>query len=321
MDPSIYLIFLSFLIFIIVLNKLKDDFLWILNYIFTFLCFFSLFLTGTYGLFICHIFNLTPPFPLLISILFILSSFIILSLLHKKTVEKVIKISGINISHENPRHYFAFLLFLSLLFVSIISFLWMSETGNTLFKAGFETEGNDKLTIVDVVINEIFYLAIAIFGYGYLTRKNLKKTLNELGLEKPTISNILLGFSVGIGLIALVIILSLFFQHFGLEEENIDWIKDLISIQNAFILGLSAGICEEILFRGALQPKFGIVLTTLLFVFLHVQYSALWMLFIVFVISIILGYVRKMTNTTTAIIVHSTYNVIQMLMLCFALGL
>ena len=171
-----------------------------------------------------------------------------------------------------------------------------------------------------MVINEIFYLAIAIFGYGYLTRRNLKETLNSLGVKKLNFSGIVFGFIAGIGLIFLVIIFSLIFQHFGLEEENTDWLKNLISVQNAFIIGLSAGICEEILFRGALQPKFGIILTALLFTSLHMQYPALWMLFVIFTIGVILGYVRKMTNTTTAIIVHSTYNTVQMLMLCFVMG-
>jgi len=39
------------------------------------------------------------------------------------------------------------------------------------------------------------------------------------------------------------------------------------------LLGLSAGIGEEITLRGALQPKLGLALTSLLFAALHVQYS------------------------------------------------
>lgn len=320
MDLFIYLIFLSFLIFIIVLNKLEDKFLRILNYIFAFLCFLVLFLSGTYILFTYYIANTgaNSPFSLSVSILLILASLVILLLLHEKFAQKVIKILRINIDLKNPRHYFAFLLFLFVLFAAAISFVWTSEMGKTLLGTEISDKFTNKFTILDVVINEIFYLAIAIFGYGYLTRKNFSETSRGLGLKKPTFSNILFGFSAGIGLIFIVIILSLLFQHFGLEEENMDWIKNLISVQNAFILGLSAGICEEILFRGALQPKFGIVLTALLFAFLHIQYPALWMLFVIFVIGLILGYVRKITNTTTAIIVHSTYDVVQMLMLYFA---
>ncbi len=308
MDPFIYLIFFPFLILIIALNKVKAQFFWIFNYILTFICFLTLFLSG--------IFLLSAS--LFISVLLILAGLLILLLLHEKFRENLIKIGHLNIESENPRHYFALLLFLCILFAAVISFLWLTETGETIFK----TEINAQFNILDVVINEIFYLAIAIFGYGYLTRKNLTATLNDLGVKKPTSSNILFGFTVGIGLIFLIVVFTLIFQQFGFAGENTDdWLKNLINVQNAFILGLSAGICEEILFRGALQPKFGIILTALLFAFLHIQYPALWMLFMIFIIGIILGYVRKITNTTTAIIVHSTYDVVQMLMLCFfALG-
>jgi len=310
MDPFIYLIFFPFLILIIALNKVKDKFFSIFNYVFTLLCFLTLFLTGIFILF-------TSQFVSSIAILLILTSFLLFLLLHEKFRENLIRIGHLNIESKNPRHYFALLLFLFVLFAAIISFLWLNETGEGLFKP----EINNQLGIFDVVINEIFYLAIAIFGYGWLTRKNLTTTLNDLGVKKPNSSNILFGFSVGVGLIFLIVVFALIFQYFGFKEENNDWLKNLISIQNAFILGLSAGICEEILFRGALQPKFGIILTALLFAFLHVQYPALWMLFIIFVIGIILGYVRRITNTTTAIIAHSTYDIVQMLMLCFvALG-
>jgi len=303
MDFLIYLIFLSFLIFIIFLNRINNKFFWKFNYFFTFLIFIIFIIFSATIFFLWHF---------LCSIFGFLGSILILFLLHEKFRKDLIKILHINIDSKNPYHYFAFLLFLSIFFASIISFLLSGETGEGLFGTKIE-----KITIVDVVINEIFYFLIAIFGIGYLTRKNLKTTLKDLGLKKPALLNILTGFSVGITLILLVTILSAIFQYLGFVNENIDWTKNFINIQNAFILGISAGICEEILFRGALQPKFGILLTALFFAFLHVQYHELWMLFIIFIIGAVLGYVRKFGNTTTSIIAHSTYDIVQMLMLCF----
>lgn len=298
MDPFLYLIFFFFLILVIVLNKVNFHFFRIFNSIFTILCSISLFLGGAFFLFS----------SLFISILFIISAIFISLLLYEKFRKNLIKIARLNIDSENPRHYFALLLFFSILFTSIISFLFVSETGKGLFKTEIV-----KISVLDIVINEIFYIAVAILGYGYLTRKNLTTTLNDLGVKKLSFSNFLFGFIVGIGLIFLVAILSLIFMNLGFEKEDPKWLKDLINIQNAFIIGLSAGICEEILFRGALQPKFGIALTALLFTFLHLQYQASWALFIIFVVGIILGYVRKITDTTTTIVAHSTYNVVTML--------
>jgi membrane protease YdiL (CAAX protease family) len=73
---------------------------------------------------------------------------------------------------------------------------------------------------------------------------------------------------------------------------------------------LLPAICEEILFRGALQPRLGLVLTALLFTSIHTQYSISFDTLAVFVLALGLGLIRKYTNTTTSAICHSTYNLI-----------
>ena len=75
------------------------------------------------------------------------------------------------------------------------------------------------------------------------------------------------------------------------------------------LLGLSAGIGEEITLRGALQPKLGIALTSLLFASLHVQYSWFGMLALLF-FGLLLGVIRRRTSTTVAIAVHALYDVL-----------
>jgi membrane protease YdiL (CAAX protease family) len=54
------------------------------------------------------------------------------------------------------------------------------------------------------------------------------------------------------------------------------------------------------------------VLTSLLFAALHVQYSWFGMGVILF-LGLILGWIRRHTNTTTAIVVHAVYDVIAVL--------
>jgi membrane protease YdiL (CAAX protease family) len=75
-------------------------------------------------------------------------------------------------------------------------------------------------------------------------------------------------------------------------------------------LALAPGICEEIMFRGALQPRLGIVATALLFTCIHTQYGLSLDALSVFVVAIGLGLIRKFTNTTTSVITHTTYNLI-----------
>jgi membrane protease YdiL (CAAX protease family) len=76
----------------------------------------------------------------------------------------------------------------------------------------------------------------------------------------------------------------------------------------ALTIGLAAGIGEEILFRGAAQPRLGLPLTALLFSAIHTQYTVSPALVHIFVIGMLLGLVRKRVNTTTAIAVHASYN-------------
>jgi membrane protease YdiL (CAAX protease family) len=59
-----------------------------------------------------------------------------------------------------------------------------------------------------------------------------------------------------------------------------------MGVGTALLLGVSAGVGEEVLVRGALQPRTGLFWASLLFAAAHVQ------------------------NTTTAIVVHGVYDVI-----------
>lgn len=75
------------------------------------------------------------------------------------------------------------------------------------------------------------------------------------------------------------------------------------------VIALLAGVGEETTFRGALQPRFGIVATAALFALIHIQYGATFVELWVFVHALIYGLVRRHVNTTTAVIAHATYDV------------
>ena len=70
------------------------------------------------------------------------------------------------------------------------------------------------------------------------------------------------------------------------------------------------GVCEELLFRGALQPRFGLVLTALLFTAIHTEYGISIDVLSIFVIAFGLGLIRKYTNTTTSVTSHVAYNLL-----------
>ena len=75
-------------------------------------------------------------------------------------------------------------------------------------------------------------------------------------------------------------------------------------------IALIPGICEELMFRGALQPRLGLVLTALLFTSIHTEYGLSFDTLAIFVIAIGLGLIRKYTNTTTSCACHVSYNLL-----------
>jgi membrane protease YdiL (CAAX protease family) len=89
------------------------------------------------------------------------------------------------------------------------------------------------------------------------------------------------------------------------------------SIPGALVLGLSAGIGEETLFRGALQPRLRVLLTALVFTLGHVQYTLSPALLEILVIGLVLGWLRERTNTTTCMVTHAGYNFLDTILMRF----
>src|SRR4029453_17037116 len=92
-------------------------------------------------------------------------------------------------------------------------------------------------------------------------------------------------------------------------DENAfgELLKFAMSPIGAAVIGITAGLGEELAVRGVLQPRMGILLSNLFFTALHAfQYN--WdALLVVFFVGLVLGLIRKRTNTTTSAIVHGTY--------------
>ena len=84
------------------------------------------------------------------------------------------------------------------------------------------------------------------------------------------------------------------------------------SLSDSFFPGLLfalfAAAGEEVLYRGALQPVFGIALTSLFFTLIHVQYAFTPAALIVFGLSLAFAWLRARFSSTSAIIAHASYN-------------
>jgi uncharacterized protein len=155
-----------------------------------------------------------------------------------------------------------------------------------------------------------------IVAVGYPVRRNFREALRRVGLVRPRWSHVILALV----LVPVFVIASS--QLDGLIEsiwQRNDWsrtdskafeemMRFAINPLGAIVIGVTAGLGEELSVRGVLQPRLGILLSNLFFTSLHaLQYN--WDgLLSVFLIGLGLGVLRKYTNTTTSAIVHGGYD-------------
>lgn len=167
-------------------------------------------------------------------------------------------------------------------------------------------------------LNFLAFLSLVIFTFlggvihWYLLPSSLTETLTK---GMTYLKQILIG--AGFGLVATFISWQLI-QSRILKDIRRFFFKLLkpfdFRIKDIILISLSAGIGEEILFRGSLQPLMGIWLTALLFVMLHGYISirnpqlSIYGFFMV-VVAAGFGYLTKHVGLVSAITAHSVIDI------------
>jgi membrane protease YdiL (CAAX protease family) len=207
---------------------------------------------------------------------------------------------------DNPVHSLALVLAVLLFGTQVTSILFTNLTAGD----------QPALTLGDLIAQEAPFLILAAAGVGVFMRRNLPQGTLRLGLVMPT------WWQVVIALAAAGVFFAL---GQAMDVLSHAWTPDVArqvdrTTQQLFggldnpvgiaTLALAPGICEEILFRGALQPRLGLIATALLFTSIHAQYGVSLDALSVFVIALGLGLIRKFTNTTTSMICHVSYNLV-----------
>jgi membrane protease YdiL (CAAX protease family) len=176
--------------------------------------------------------------------------------------------------------------------------------------------------IAELVLQAVAFVAIAYIAAGYPYWRDLRGATERLGIVAPDARTIGIAIAATLACFVVAGLAGLAAQQVdpGLGE-SLDEVVDQMTAQvqnplGAFVLGASAGAGEEAIFRGALQPRFGIVIPSLLFAMLHgPQYGFNLTLLGLFGVSVILGLERKYVNTTAAMITHALFNALQVLAL------
>ncbi len=219
-----------------------------------------------------------------------------------------------SVDPTNPVHAVAlsmsFLVLVNLFVTLGLGLKNLAEMMETSQAAGTETNLAASLWAQNIV-----FLLVSFVGVGWLARRTFKGTLNRLGLVVPTLPQAVIGLLAGILMAPAIILLEYGASKLGLgADPDVQRLTEqligplTLSIPGILTLGLAAAIGEESIFRGALQPRFGLLLTTLLFALLHSQYGFSFSTAAVFLVGLVLGVLRLRANTTTAMITHAVYN-------------
>jgi membrane protease YdiL (CAAX protease family) len=174
-------------------------------------------------------------------------------------------------------------------------------------------------TTTDLVTGQVPFVMLALASVGPGVRRTARETLERLGLLPLRPWWWLLGIAVGIVVVKggthvydLVNTLTpadcraqqeKVFQHLAGQARH--WYAQVA-------IGAAAGTGEELLFRGALQPRVGIVLASLLWASFHLQYTCHGLpsasnLYIL-LLGLVFGVLRRQFGLGTAIAAHIAYD-------------
>lgn len=188
------------------------------------------------------------------------------------------------------------------------------------FLASPDPEGvGGSVTVAELVVQVAAFVGLAYVAVGYGIYRSFREATARLGINRPSFRTV----AIALGCVVLAWFVNVVAYLITdwlqpdliarLEEVTDEITADVQNPVGALVLGLSAGVGEEMFLRGAVQPRFGLVLTSLLFALLHAQYGLSFVLIGLFGSGVILGLERKYLGTTAAIITHAVFNILAVL--------
>jgi membrane protease YdiL (CAAX protease family) len=170
---------------------------------------------------------------------------------------------------------------------------------------------------LDLVYTALWAMPLVLVGAGFPLRRSFRQALARLGVgllrrsDVPTLLGLTLGLLVvGIGM---GVVTDRVWTWAGWGSTDGALVQRLFGAPAAsplgiICIGLSAGLTEELLVRGLLQPRLGWLLPNVAFAAAHAfQYGADGVL-TVFVIGAVQAGIRARWNTTAAVMTHSLYD-------------
>ena len=197
--------------------------------------------------------------------------------------------------------------------VGILGFEQLQQAG------AFTLGTGGRIPPIAVLASQLPFVVLAVLGVGAGIRRSPRETLARLGygpisLRHVGVVVVFVGVAFALSLAADYLFLQLqpdLYREVGEVSGtlfNPKGLSPISAVLFALLIGVGAGLGEETLFRGAVQPVFGIMATSVLFASMHVQYGPSLLLGYIFLLSVGLGLLRRHINTTASFLAHACYN-------------
>ena len=191
-------------------------------------------------------------------------------------------------------------------------------SGASLTLGGLETLADLDVgqNIWIVLVQQGLFLVLGIFGPGFVVRRDWPALVERLGLRPLSRRQVVRAIAWVAPLVALqwgagALWLLLAPDQVELfETVQGTLLADIDSWWEWLLLAVATGIGEEILFRGAIQPRFGLWPTVILFTIAHTQYAFSPATAVIAILAYILGRLRQQHGTFMTILVHGGYNLV-----------
>jgi membrane protease YdiL (CAAX protease family) len=238
------------------------------------------------------------------------------------TLRKIVRRQSNGEFWTNPPIFFALWMFITVLLSNNLIGILGFEQLNRIDAFSLGTGG--RISPITVLASQLPFIVLAVVGVGAGIRRSPRETLARLGYRPISLGNvgvvvlfILSAFALSVAADYLFSVVQPdLYRKVGEVTGTLfdpNGLSLVSAVLFALLIGVGAGLGEETLFRGAVQPVFGIPATSILFASMHVQYGPSLLLGYVFLLSVGLGLLRRYFNTTTSFLAHAGYNTLGIL--------
>jgi len=181
--------------------------------------------------------------------------------------------------------------------------------------AGIAEVYEGGLTVWELMANAVPFVVLSGLGVGLGVRRNWRQAFQRLGLVWPSGRAVLVTLGVVLALFMYVALVTGLWMGLVSEEtyekqtEASEALSESVSTLGlAFTLAATAAVGEEIAYRGALQPVFGLWPTAIVFALTHAQYTLTPAWLIILGVAVVFGWLRQQYGTGAAMLAHFVYN-------------